>query len=151
MDIKCPFTQITISAFRASLATHLPGQKVRGLSCSRPAVRGPRGRPRRNPEVILGDRAYGTKAMIQLVEGLGIESMLAERSDDTHGSGLDVLRYVVERTLACSIHFRRLRLCYERNGGHFQAFLNLPACLLVCTRRKSLRHSVLKQSLTAVL
>lgn len=106
---------------------------------ARPAVQGPRGRPRRNPEAILGDRAYGTKAMIRLVEKLGIESMLAGRADDRHGSGLGVLRYVVERTLACFSHFRRLRLCYERNGSHFQAFHDLAACMLVCTRLKSIR------------
>lgn len=106
---------------------------------ARPAVQGRRGRPRRNPEAILGDRAYGTKRMIALVKGMGIDSLLAERSNDTHGSGLGVLRYVVERTLACFSHFRRLRLCYERKGIHFQAFHDLAASALVCTRLKSLR------------
>ncbi len=108
---------------------------------ARPAVRGPRGRPRRNPEAIIGDRAYGTKEMIALVESQGIESLLAERADDTHGSGLGVLRYVVERSLACFSHFRRLRLCYERWGEHFQAFHELAACLLVCSRLKLFRLS----------
>lgn len=106
---------------------------------ARPAVQGPRGRPRRNPDAILGDRAYGTKEMIARVEDDGIESLLAPRSDDTHGSGLGVLRYVVERTLACFSHFRRLRLCYERRGSHFQALHELAACLLVCSRIKSYR------------
>lgn len=106
---------------------------------ARPAVQGPRGRPRRNPEAILGDRAYGTKEMIALVEGMGIESMLAPRNDPTHGSGLGVLRYVVERSLACFSHFRRLRLCYERSGEHFQAFHELGASLLVCSRLKPFR------------
>ena len=106
---------------------------------ARPAVQGPRGRPRRNPEAILGDRAYGTKEMIALVQGLGIESMLAPRADNTHGSGLGVLRYVIERSLACFSHFRRLRLCYERWGEHFQAFHELGASLLVCSRLKPFR------------
>lgn len=77
--------------------------------------------------------------MIRFVKTLGIESMLAGRADDRHGSGLGVLRYVVERTLACFSHFRRLRLCYEGNGSHFQAFHELGACMLVCTRMKSIR------------
>ena len=106
---------------------------------ARPAVQGPRGRPRRNPEAIIGDRAYGTKEMIALVEGMHIDSLLAPRADDTHGSGLGVLRYVIERTLACFSHFRRLRLCYERWGQHFQAFHDLAAALLVCSRLKSSR------------
>jgi transposase len=106
---------------------------------ARPAVQGPRGRPRRNPDEIIGDRAYGTKEMIAHVKGQHIESLLAPRADDTHGSGLGVLRYVVERTLACFSHFRRLRLCYERWGEHFQAFHDLAAALLVCSRIKSIQ------------
>jgi transposase len=116
-------------------------EQLPALLEARPAVRGPRGRPRRNPEAIIGDRAYGTKEMIAHVEDLGIESLLAPRADDTHGSGLGILRYVVERTLACFSHFRRLRLCYERCGEHFQAFHELAASLLVCSRLKTLRLS----------
>lgn len=117
---------------------NVPDQKqLPALLEARPTVQGPRGRPRRNPDAIIGDRAYGTKEMIAHVESLGIESLLAERADDTHGSGLGVLRYVVERTLACFSHFRRLRLCYERWGTHFQALHDLAAALLVCSRIKS--------------
>ncbi|QYU71235.1 transposase [Leptolyngbya sp. 15MV] len=106
---------------------------------ARPTVQGPRERPRRNPDAIIGDRVYGTKVMIAHVEDLGIDSLLAERADDTHGSGLGVLRYVIEPTLACFSHFRRLRLCYERWGKHFQTFHDLAAAMLVCSRLKSLQ------------
>lgn len=99
-----------------------------------PAVRGPRGRPRRKPGSIFGDRAYGTAAMTALVVMLGIFSFLAPRADDTHGSGLGLFRYVVERTLAGFSQFRRIGMCYERTGEHFQAFHDLAACCLVVTR-----------------
>ena len=102
-----------------------------------PAVRGPRGRPRRRPGSIFGDRAYGAAAMVALVVMLGLFSFLAPRSDDTHGSGLGFFRYVVERTLAGFSQFRRIAMCYERTGQHFQAFHDLAACCLVVTR---LRH-----------
>lgn len=102
-----------------------------------PTVQGPRGRPRRKPGSIFGDRAYGTAAMIALVTMLGIFSFLTPRREKNHGSGLGFFRYVVERTLACFSHFRRLRMCYERSGEHFQAFHELAACCLVVTR---LRH-----------
>ena len=111
------------------------------LLAARPAVQGPRGRPRRNPEAIVADRAYGTKAMITLVRGMRIESLMAERTSTTHGSGLGAIRYVIERSLACFSHFRRLRLCYERRGEHFQAFHELAASLLVYSRLKSFRLS----------
>lgn len=99
-----------------------------------PAVQGPRGRPRRKPGGIFGDRAYGTAAMIALMTVLGILSLLAPRGDDTRGSGLGMFRYVVERTLAGFSHFRRIRMCYECWGEHFQAFHELAACCLLVTR-----------------
>jgi transposase len=102
-----------------------------------PAVQGPRGRPRRKPGSIFGDRAYGTAAMIAMVISLGLFSFLAPRNDKTHGSGLGHFRYVVERTLAGFSQFRRIRMCYERKGEHFQALHDLAACCLVATRLKS--------------
>jgi len=102
-----------------------------------PPVQGPRGRPRRKPGSIFGDRAYGTAAMVALVVMLGLFSFLAPRNDKTHGSGLGFFRYVVERTLAGFSQFRRIGMCYEQTGVHFQAFHDLAACCLVVTR---LRH-----------
>ncbi len=109
---------------------------------ARPAVQSPRGRPRRNPEALLGDRAYGTKAMIDLVKGMRIDCALAPRTSTTHGSGLGKIRYVVERSLAWFSHFRRIRLCYERSGERFQAFHDLAASLMLCPRIKRLRLSL---------
>lgn len=102
-----------------------------------PPVQGPRGRPRKKPGSIFGDRAYGTAEMIALVISLNIFSFLAPRNDQTHGSGLGQFRYVVERTLACFSYFRRLRMCYERWGEHFQAFHDIAACCMVVTRLKN--------------
>jgi hypothetical protein len=112
-------------------------QQLPALLQAMPAVQGPRGRPRRKPGGIFGDRAYGTAEMIALVISLGIISFLAPRNDQLHGSGLGCFRYVVERTLACFSHFRRLRMCYERWGEHFQAFHDLAACCLIVTRLRS--------------
>lgn len=115
-------------------------QQLPALLDARPAVQGPHGRPRRNPGSIMGDRAYGTAAMIALVIAMGIFSFLAPRNDKTHGSGLGALRYVVERTLACFGHFRRLKMCHERTGEHFQALHEIAACCLVAMRLK--RHEL---------
>jgi hypothetical protein len=110
-----------------------------------PAVQGPRGgRPRRKPKVLLGDRAYGVAWLITLVASMRIVPLLAPRlgraaAEAVHGSGLGKWRYVVERTLACFSHFRRLRICYERTDAHFQALHDLAACLLVATRLKRYR------------
>jgi transposase len=118
-------------------AANVPDQQqLPALLEAMPAVQGPRGRPRRKPTCLFGDRAYGTAEMIALVISLGIFSLLAPRNQTTHGSGLGAFRYVVERTLACFSHFRRLRMCYERKAEHFQAFHEIAACCLIATRLK---------------
>jgi hypothetical protein len=115
-------------------------RELPALRGTTPAVRGPRGRPRRKPGSVFGDRAYGTTEMITLVLLLGIYSFLAPRNGKAHGSGLGALRYVAERSLACFSHFRRIRLSYERKPEHFQAFHELAACCLVAARLK--RHEL---------
>ena len=106
-----------------------------------PAVRGPRGRPRRKPGSIFGDRAYGTAEMIALVRLLGVLSFLAPGAENAHGSGLGAFRYVVERSLACFSHSRLIRFRYERKLEHFQALPDLAACCLAAT---PLRRYVLR-------
>jgi transposase len=101
-----------------------------------PPVQGPRGRPRTRPRAVVGDRAYGTAEMIAFVAALHMACLLARRGDPAHGSGLGKWRYEVERTQASFSHIRRLRVSYEREGVHFQAFHELAACLLICSRIK---------------
>lgn len=100
-----------------------------------PAIQGPRGRPRRKPTALCGDRGYGFPYLIAAIVTLGIVSMLSPRGAE-HGGGLGTVRYVVERTLAWFGHARRLKLCYERTGVHFQAFHDLAACLICANRLK---------------
>lgn len=98
-----------------------------------PPIQGPRGRPRHKPKALIGDRGYGFPWIIAAVVAMGIRSLLCPRGSE-HGSGLGTRRYVVERTLAGFGHCRRIKLCYEKCGEHFQAFHDLAACLL-CARR----------------
>ena len=98
-----------------------------------PPVQGPRGRPRRKPKVLIGDRGYGFPWIIAAITAMGIKSLLCPRGSD-HGSGLGRRRYVVEQTLAAFGQCRRIKLCYERTGSHFQAFHDLAASL-ICFRR----------------
>jgi hypothetical protein len=98
-----------------------------------PAIQGPRGRPRRKPGSLFGDRGYGFPWLIVQVVALGIASFLAPRGQE-HGSGLGRVRYVVEQTLAAFGQFRRIKFCYEREGVHFQAFHDLAA-VSICFNR----------------
>lgn len=98
-----------------------------------PAVRMPRGRPRRRPGDLVGDRAYGVADIIAEVLERRIGSLLAPRTSE-HGSGLGKVRYVIERTMSWLGNFRRIKLCYERTGLHWQAFNELAACIICANR-----------------
>lgn len=96
-----------------------------------PPVRGKRGRPRRRPDLVLGDRGYDKYR--RLVRALGVTPVIARRGTE-HGSGLGTQRWVVERAFAHLHWFRRLRIRWEIRDDIHQAFLAL-ACALICWRR----------------
>jgi transposase len=111
------------------------------LVVAMPSIQGPRGRPRTKPKVLQGDAGYGCAALAWLVKGLGITPVLKPLGKNrTHGSGLGKTRYVVERTLSWFGNFRRLKLCYEKCGEHFQAFHELASAIL-CANRLTQLHT----------
>jgi len=94
-----------------------------------PPLRGKRGRPRRRPQRVQGDRAYDSEPHRRALRARRIEPILAKRNTP-HGSGLGVHRWVVERTLARLHQFRRLRVRYERRADIHEAFLSLARALI---------------------
>jgi len=111
------------------------------LLLAMPPIGGPRGRPRTKPKVLQGDAGYGSAALATLVTWLGIKPLLVPLAKNRRrGSGLGKTRYVVERTLSWFGNFRRLKLCYERSGVHFQAFHELAAAVLCANRLARLSH-----------
>ena len=121
------------------------------LVVNMPPIAGPRGRPRTKPKALQGDAGYGSADLANLVKWLGIKPILAPLGKTRpHGSGLGKTRYVVERTLSWFGNFRRLKLCYERSGSHFQAFHELAAAIL-CQAIRKITNLVLKQLLRAIL
>lgn len=124
-----PLLVKTTPANRRDDAVALP------LLIDMPPIPAPKGRPRTKPRALQGDAGYGSAALRSLVKWLGIKPLLAPLGKNVpHGSGLGKTRYVVERTLSWFGNFRRLKLCYERCGSHFQAFHELAAAIL-CTNR----------------
>jgi transposase len=105
-----------------------------------PPCGGSRGRPQSRPKAFQGDGAYGIKAIIAAVVRRRVRSLLAlyGKARTEHGSGVGKTRYVVERSLSWMSNFRRLKLCYERFGEHFQAFHELAACLICANRIEQL-------------
>ena len=87
----------------------------------------------RLPQAFQGDRGYGFQCSMALVWAWGIQSLLAKRGSE-HRSGMGRTRYVVERTHSWFMRFRRLVVCYERTGEHYEGFYQLAACV-ICARR----------------
>jgi len=86
---------------------------------------------------LHADAGYGFPHTARQVRAAGIEPVLAARgrpAAEAHGSGLGAVRRVVEQALAHFGHCRRLKVCYERRGEHFQALHDLAATLL-CFKR----------------
>jgi len=98
-----------------------------------PAVAGLPGRPRRRPEIVIGDRGYDHDKHRRLVRARGIKPVIARRNTE-HGSGLGRHRWVVERTLSWLHQMKRLLVRYERRAEIHEAFLALGCCL-ICFRR----------------
>jgi transposase len=98
-----------------------------------PPVRGLRGRPRRRPERVVGDRGYDHDSYRRQLRQRGIRPLIARRGAP-HRSGLGRWRWVVERTFAWLHQFKRLLVRYERRAATHEALLSL-ACSLICFRR----------------
>lgn len=83
------------------------------------------------PAVLLGDRGYGFPHLIEIVRLYGIDPQLSPRGkEQPRGSGLGEQRYVVERTMSWFTRFRRITMCHERIGAHFQGLHVLAACVI---------------------
>lgn len=97
-----------------------------------PPVRGRRGRPRRRPGKLYGDRAYHSRDGRRQLRRRGVQAKIA-RPKSGHGSGLGKQRWVVERTIAWLHQYRRLRVRYERRADIHEAFLAI-GCSLICLK-----------------
>jgi len=93
-------------------------------------LQGERGRPRRRPDCVVGDRGYGCRGNpIRLANSR--HPAAVGNAPHQHGSGLGTWRWVVERTFAWLNQFRRLRVRDDKRADIHEAFLSL-GCALIC-------------------
>jgi transposase len=97
-----------------------------------PLMAGVRGRPRRRPERLQGDRGFDDEDKRQKLRQRGIIPVLAKRRTK-HGSGLGKLRWFIERTKSWLKQFRRIRVRYDRIPAIYYSFLKL-ASIIICYR-----------------
>lgn len=92
-----------------------------------PPVRGRRGRPKRRPARVYGDRAYHSPDARRQLRRRKIKTRVAW-PHAPHGSRLGRRRWVVERTISWLHQHRRLRVRYERRADIHQALLTIGCC-----------------------
>jgi transposase len=98
-------------------------------------VKGPRGRPgrpRKRPAKLHGDKGYDHRRCRLALRRRGITSRIARRGIES-SQRLGRHRYVVERSLAWLVGYRRLQVRYERRSDIMLGFLHL-ACALICLK-----------------
>jgi transposase len=109
-----------------------------------PPVRGRRGRPRRRPQRLFGDRAYHSHEGRRELRRRRIQAKIPAPKSP-HGSGLGKQRWVVERTIAWLHQYRRLRIRYERRDDIHEAFLAI-GCSLICLKLLNAETSLFRRS-----
>jgi transposase len=98
-----------------------------------PAVKGPYGRPgrpRRRPAKLHCDKGYDYPRCRKALRRRGITPRIARRGVES-SSRLGRYRFVVERSLAWLVGYRRLQVRYERHADTLLGFVQL-ACALIC-------------------
>jgi hypothetical protein len=98
-----------------------------------PPIRGKAGAPQFRPDEAYADRAFDSEPHRGELRNRGIKPFLAKRNTE-HGSGLGVIRTVVEQTIALAHQFRRLKMRFDKRDDIHQAFLAL-ADIVICWRR----------------
>jgi IS5 family transposase len=96
-----------------------------------PAVkRRGRGRPRRRPDKLHADKGYDSRRCRAYLRRHGIKARIARRGTDSTAK-LGRHRWVVERTVAWMLNYKRLGLRYDRTEQTMTALLTL-ACAFTC-------------------
>ena len=99
------------------------------------------GRPRKNPDRVIADKADDSEAFRQRLLDRGIEPIIPARSNNrsaSHQDGRSMRRYKhrwkVERTFAWLLNFRRITVRWERLDNIYGGFVHL-ACAIITLRR----------------
>ncbi len=98
-----------------------------------PPIRSRRGRRRRRPGKLHGDKGYDYDHLRRWLRSRGITPRIARKGTDS-SQRLGRHRWTVERTMAWLTGCRSLHRRYERMASHFLAFTSI-ACTLICYRR----------------
>jgi len=130
--VLCDRTGIPLAVLVSAANTH-DSQLLMPLLDSIAPIRSRRGRPRRRPAKLHGDKAYDQPALRREIRRRGIAVRIARKGVES-SSRLGRHRWIVEACLSWLTRNRRLIRRYDRKAEHFQAFADI-ACTLISYRR----------------
>lgn len=95
---------------------------------------GRRGRPRRRPRAVCGDKGYTSRAIRAKLRAKGIRAIIPRLSNEKkRGTRFDRTTYrqrnVVERAFNRLKRFRRVATRYEKRADTYRAMLVIACCL----------------------
>jgi transposase len=100
----------------------------RGHVCRR------RGRPRRRPRAIIGDKAYSTRSIRAYARVHRIRAIIPTRRDQPRSTLFDRALYrtrnAIERMINRLKQFRRVATRYEKRGANYVAMVMLASVRL---------------------
>lgn len=80
------------------------------------------------PASLVGDKAYDTEPLREVLRWLRIEPRIPERGDGSRGLG--VIRWAIKRTVAWLHQSKRLHTRYGRRPELHDAFTSLAAAMI---------------------
>jgi transposase len=93
-----------------------------------------RGRPKRRPKRIVGDKGYGSRKFRRFLRQHGIRYTIPRKVNEHRGGSFDRQIYRqrnrVERLLNRLKHFRRIATRYEKRAVNYAAMLTVAAIVL---------------------
>lgn len=116
-----------------------PGQRHETIAFAelmeRGAVRRPgRGRPRRRPQALLGDKAYSTRAVRAYLRTRGIRAVIPSKKDQPRNPRFDRALYRLRSAVECLINrlkqSRRVATRYEKRAVNYLTMVTLAAVRL---------------------
>ncbi len=95
-----------------------------------------RGRPRRKPGRVVGDKSYASRAVRLYLRRKGIRYTIPHKNNERHGrkakfdKDIYKLRNIVERLFNRLKQFRRIATRYEKRSENYKAMLTIASILL---------------------
>jgi transposase len=95
------------------------------------SVRQSRGRPRRRPDALAGDKAYSSGDLRRAIRRRGVRAVIPTRKSERRRPGFDAAacrrRNVVERCVAKLKEYRRVAARYEKLAESFAVMVTLAS------------------------